>query len=94
MHINLAGLHLIASNISKANLHLINAKSIKDQYYEESHYEMAVVFELFAELYVKQGRPYEARNMYTKVLAIYEASGSGKKGEIRQKLAELKSMKK
>lgn len=94
VHINLAGLHLIASDIQKANLHLINAKSIKDQYYEESHFEMAVVFELFAELYVKQGRPYEARNMYTKTLAIYEASGSKKKGEIKQKLAMLRTMKK
>lgn len=55
---------------------------------------MAVVFELFAELYVKQGRPYEARNMYTKTLAIYEASGSKKKGEIKQKLAMLRTMKK
>lgn len=52
------------------------------------------MFELFGELYVKQGRPYEARNMYGKVLTIYEACGNSKKSEIRQKLAELKAMKK
>jgi predicted negative regulator of RcsB-dependent stress response len=55
---------------------------------------MAIIFELFGELYTCQGRPTEARNMWQKVVKIYEAYDSPKRAEIVRKLASLKSQRK